>query len=120
MKKLLLLLAALGGVFAFLRRRGRGEESWQSTEWSAPTTSGAGEAPAPASQPEAQPSPTPDPSLTSAPASEMDPTRREEESRQTPETRFDRLAEAESEQRHELAEDVAEDLSREEPGSRTA
>ena len=138
MKKLLVLLAAIGGIFAFLRRRQSADGEQASFDWPPPpqptasvdeaasagtvagappeATSGAAEteAPTPAEMiggtTAGAPSATSEASeLITAPASEMDPDRREEESRQTSETRYERLTEAEAEERHELAQEVADD-----------
>ena len=51
----------------------------------------------------------PDPSVVDAPASEMDPARREQESELTETTRYEREVERESEQRQDAAEPLKDD-----------
>ena len=138
MKKLLAFLALIGGAFAFLRRRQSADQEASSFDWPPPpeptgsmegsgstgTIAGApGEAtsgvyqtgaPTPAETMggtvgEAPSAMSEASDLTTAPASEMDPELREQESRQTDNTRYDRLVEAEAEERRELAQEVADD-----------
>ena len=136
MKKLLVLLTAIGGIFAFLRRRQSAEQGAASFDWPPPpeprsmeTVSGVGEAPTGSADPAGAtggmmggaPSASSEASdLTTAPASEMDPERREQESRHTGETRYDRLTEAESAERHARAQEVAEDLDSDVASRKTA